>query len=111
KAAIVSMKGELVYFDTSDRIRLCGFLSRPKQRTDKMVIHLHGLQGNFYGSTYINALSETFTKKGFNFLSIEQHGSYTIKGTKRGRSNKAKRILLGGALERFEDCVYDIDGA
>lgn len=112
KSAIgTSIKGELTYFDTPDRIRLCGFLSRPRSRTDKIVIFLHGLQGAFYTAKYLSNFSDLFTKGGFNFMTIEQRGSYSIRNIKKGKGGRQKRILLGGAIERFEDCVYDIEGA
>lgn len=111
KNAPLRIKGEIVSFETPDHITLHGFLSRPRRRTNKMVVHLHGLQGNFYASTGVKSLVNTFTKEGFNFLAMEQRGSYILNRAWKGKGKKARKILFGGALEKFEDCIYDIDGA
>jgi pimeloyl-ACP methyl ester carboxylesterase len=105
------VKGEIVTFSTPDKILLHGFLSRPIRRSSDIVIHLHGLQGDFYGSSAISALAVAFPKAGFNFLSIEQRGSYVVNDKRKGRGRTSKIIMVGGALEKFEGCVHDIEGA
>jgi pimeloyl-ACP methyl ester carboxylesterase len=103
------MRGELVFFEATDRVRLCGFLTRPRRRSDRIVIYLHGLKGNFSKSASVRSLSKTLNREGFNFLSIEQRGSYLVNHFWKGA--KGKSLLAGGAFEKFEDCRHDIEGS
>ncbi len=103
--------GELVSFETKDGLTLHGFLVRSKRKSDKALIHVHGLHGNFYSSGFAKALARMAANNGFNFLSIELRGSYVIKGFRFKKGRKFKWLSAGSGLERFEDCVYDIEGA
>jgi pimeloyl-ACP methyl ester carboxylesterase len=105
------IKGELVSFPTQDGLILHGFLAKPKARSDKAILNVHGLHGNFYKSKYANAISQTAVRNGFCFLSIEQRGSYAAFGMGQKKGKKFKRLLGGGSYEKFEDSAYDIDGA
>lgn len=104
------MKGEIVSFYAADGIRLHGFLSRPIRKSDKAVIHIHGLEGSFYHNNFVKLLSSALTHNGVNFFTIELRGSYNVFEPGR-RGGGGRDILMGGDLERFEDCVYDIEGA
>ena len=42
------MKQELVRINSMDEIEQPGILYIPDKTTDKIVIHVHGLNGNFY---------------------------------------------------------------
>jgi pimeloyl-ACP methyl ester carboxylesterase len=107
----IVLKGELVSFPTKDGLMLHGFLVRPKRRSAKALIHVHGLQGKFYGSSFADALSKEAAEKGINFLSIELRGSYTIVGFRKRKGRKKVWVSAGGGFERFEDSVYDIAAA
>jgi pimeloyl-ACP methyl ester carboxylesterase len=104
------LKGEIVNFETKDHIVLRGFLARPKKKSDKALIHLHGLEGTFYRSHYADVLGGRLVDNGFNYLSIEQRGSYTVVGFRR-KTKQISYVNGGGGFEKFEDCAYDIDGA
>lgn len=105
------MKGEMIPFLATDNLILHGFLSKPKIKSDKVVLHIHGLEGSFYQNDFVKVLSNLFTKNGFNFFTIELRGSYNIWGIRRKIGRKTKEILVGGDLEKFEECIYDIKGA
>lgn len=104
-------KGELVTFQTSDGLILHGFLVRAKRRSNKALVHIHGLEGTFYGSYFSMELAKKVSKAGFNFLSIELRGSYTENGIRKKKGKKLQWFTAGGGIERFEDCTYDISGA
>ena len=105
------LSGEIVSFQASDGMSLSGFLCRPKGWNGTAVINLHGLRGSFYRGARVAQLARSFVRNRIAFLSIEQRGSYglfTINGTRNG---KRKRVIAGGAVEKFEECVFDIGGA
>ncbi|MGI0100346.1 MAG: alpha/beta hydrolase [Candidatus Micrarchaeaceae archaeon] len=106
-----TIKGELAFFNTGDGLVLHGFLARPRRLSRNAIIHVHGLNGSFYRNKYAMALLKRSVESGFNFLSIEQRGSYGAFGLSRKTGGKFKRMQAGGAYERFEDSVNDIGGA
>ncbi|MDE1871251.1 MAG: alpha/beta fold hydrolase [Candidatus Micrarchaeota archaeon] len=105
------MKGEIVSFVTKDGLKLHGFLARPGRKRGKTLIYLHGLEGTFYSSGLIKALADSLPKIGYDFLAIEQRGSYTVETRTRKKGRKYKGTITGGGFERFEECIYDIGGA
>ncbi|MEM0154777.1 MAG: DUF1749 domain-containing protein [Methanothrix sp.] len=100
---------EILGFDASDGLMLYSMLARPRKVTDKAILHIHGLGGSFYGSNSIPEILSEAKKKGIAFMSVLTRGSYIIESF--GYKSGDKELLAGSALERFEDCVYDIDGA
>jgi len=106
-----NLKGELVPFATKDGLILHGFLARPKTKCDKALLHVHGLYSTFYRSKYAMELGKAAVNNGFNFLTIEQRGSYAAFGIKRKKGRKTIGFQGGGAYEKFENCIYDIEGA
>jgi len=106
-----SLNGELVTFLASDNVILHGFLVKSKKRSNKVIIHLHGLTGNFYRSFLIGPLARKFISNGYNFFSINLRGHDTVAGVKRKEGKKLKSLTIGATYEKFEDCIYDIEGA
>jgi pimeloyl-ACP methyl ester carboxylesterase len=106
----LSLKGELVTFRAADGAVLAGFLCRPKGRSRAAILHLHGLNSAFYKVLPLK-LGARLAEKGITFMSIQQRGSYNEVALSVYKNNKDSRIVAGGSLERFEDCIYDIEGA
>ena len=105
------LKGEMVSFKTSDGLILHGFFVRPKRRSAKALIRVHGLCGKFYGSGFADALARGAASNGVNFLSIETRGSCTATGFRKKKGRKKFWLSAGGGFERFEDSVHDIAAA
>ncbi len=101
------MSGELVRFRTPDGVELHGFMKHCKDRKSA-ILYLHGLCGTFYRNYYIYSMANVSAKAGIGFLSIEQRGSYVALGFSK---NGKRRLMAGGAFERFEDSADDIRGA
>lgn len=107
----ISVKGELVSFETQDGLTLHGFLMRPKRGSDKALIHIHGMEGTFYRSNFAKVLAKKCINNGLNFLSIELRGSYTAMGLRKRKGKKSSWYSGGGGFEVFEECIYDIGNA
>ena len=101
------MNTRLVRFNSNDGIEMVGLLHTPRVSTNKVIIHIHGLNGNFYENGFLDSLAETYTKKGYAFLTFNNRGKDYISDFKKGDDS----VVIGGSLERFKDCIYDIDGA
>ena len=108
KTRIIAKNATLVGFDAADGISLAGMLVEPR-KPKAAAIHVHGLGGSFYNSNSIPEIAGACSGIGILFLSILNRGSYVIE--EFSSAGKHSGILAGSALERFEDCIYDIAGA
>ena len=106
-----SVDVKLVEFKTSDGLMLSGLLSVPKRRPKVGVIHVHGIFSSFYRSRLAKAFARDFAKKGVALLNIETRGSSTMMGFAKGSGSKLRYFNMGGGVEKFEDCVKDVDAA
>ncbi len=102
------MKTQLIRFAADDKIMLQGLLYSPEEKTDKVILHIHGMAGNFYESDFIDAMARIFTDNGWAFFCPNTRGHDYIAdfATTEG---EYKRI--GDAYEVFAESVHDIRGA
>ena len=100
------MKQELVRINSIDNIEQPGILYSPNNDTNKIVIHVHGLNGNFYENRFIDILAKSYTDNNYAFLTFNNRGRDFITELLKGNDF----TLIGGSLERFKDCILDIDG-
>ena len=100
------MKQELVRVNSIDEIEQPGILYTPNEDTDKIVIHVHGLNGNFYENRFLDILAKSYTDKNYAFLTLNNRGRDFITELLKGNDF----TIIGGSLERFKDCILDIDG-
>ena len=100
------MNQELVRINSIDGIEQVGILYTPNDITDKIVIHVHGLNGNFYENKFLDILSKVYTDKKYAFLTFNNRGKDYISEFTRGDES----VIIGGSLERFKDCLLDIRG-
>ena len=69
------MKQELIRINSIDGIELPGILYTPNEDTDKIVIHVHGLNGNFYENRFLDTLAKCYTDKNYAFLTFNNRGT------------------------------------
>lgn len=105
---------ELVEFPNTDNIMLPALLYSPEQRTDTVVIALHGngSSGGFYNIAKNNALGQSLTSAGYSYLTFSNIGAHMIqKFDKILDDGTTERVTGGVAYELIKHCVQDIDGA
>ena len=100
------MKQELIRMNSIDNIELPGILYSPNIDTKKIVIHVHGLAGNFYENRFIDTLAKSYTEKGIAFLTFNNRGREFITEFLKGDGY----AVIGACYERFKDSILDIDG-
>lgn len=96
------MEGKLITVKTSDDLPLSGLLVEPKEQVTDIILNIHGTSGNFYWNDFYEPLSKMVLDLGLGFLTTNNRGSgvYELEvGT----------VPHGASLERFEDCLLDID--
>ena len=96
------MNYPVVSVKTKDGIDLEGLFFEPENHTDLIKIHIHGTSGSFFFNTYYEKLINSSLELGISHLNTNNRGAgvYEVeKGT----------ISHGASLEKFEDCVQDIE--
>lgn len=99
------MLGRLVDTTTEDGIKLHGFLVAPKHPSTRLWIIVHGVNGNFYGSTFLSWLSEVCLEAGDSALLINTRGHDLASF---GSGEMPAR--LGAMFETIPDAMHDLRG-
>lgn len=101
------MLGELVQTETTDGVRLDGFLSLPslsksEKRKQSVWIVTHGVNGNFYGSNLLKAVAERLSHRGYAVLLANTRG-HDICAFNSG----TVPMRIGSEFEQLEHCKSD----
>ena len=100
-----------VIINAIDGTRMQGLHYKTKGRTEKIIIHVHGMAGNFYENTFIESIASRANEYCIDFLSFNNRGHDYIADCERFTSDGLESFNGGGAYEVFSDCIYDIQGA
>ena len=102
------MKTSLHRILTEDKIELVGLLYEPEEKTSKILVHVHGMAGNFYENSFLDFIAKTLTDAGVAFATFNNRGTEYIKDLVKNENGRKKLVTIGNAFEKFEDCVIDI---
>ena len=103
------MQGELISFDTADKLELEGMLCAPiKSKT--CLVHVHGMTDTFHGLSLVDDLMHTAFKNDMAFFTFNNRGKGTISVFQRLHEHLTFRTI-GTSFENFKDCILDIDAA
>lgn len=103
------MKTSFHRIDTADGLELHGLLYEPDSATKSVLVHVHGMGGNFYENKYVDFLAATLVHAGIALCVFNNRGCELMKDTYKTEKDSTQKIVrVGGAYERFEDCVLDI---
>ncbi len=103
------MHGELVMFETADKLQLEGMLCAPT-RSKTCLVHVHGMTDTFYSLSLVDNLMHSAFRNEMSFFTFDNRGAGTISVFQRLKEHLTFRTL-GTAFENFKDCVLDIDAA
>lgn len=106
-----TMKTSLHRIITADSIELVGLLYEPENATNKILVHVHGMAGNFYENKFIDVIAETLTAQGVAFFTFNNRGCELIKDLIKIVDGKRTIVRIGNAYEEFEDSLTDIASA
>ena len=99
---MTDMSYPIVNVKTSDGLILHGLLTEPVKPAKTIDIHIHGAGGNFYGNSYFEGLTHRLVDLGIAYLSTNNRGAGVYELEKGSISH-------GVSLEKFADCLLDID--
>jgi len=97
---------EFVETITEDNLVLQGLISEPEEKIDSVILHIHGMSGNFWENSFIKTMLKEYPKKNISFLTVETRGAELLRWFQTG---DGKTKLIGDSYEIFEESVYDID--
>ncbi len=83
-----------------DGVFLHGILLEPQKTSKTACLLIHGTAGNFYADYWVWPLSKMATSNGYSFLTANNRGNAVLHAYPPH----------GAAMEKFSDCVADIDG-
>ncbi len=96
------MNYPIVAVKTNDQVKLHGVLFEPKQESTAIKIHIPGTAGSFFWNDFYPDLVQSALKLGMAQLNTNTRGT--------GVYDMEKGLpATGAALEKFEDCLLDID--
>ena len=98
---------DLIYFKSIDGLELIGALRKSKKGNKKLIIHIHGMSGDFCRGNLTKVLSEGMKNTKYDFFSINTRGA----GIVNKFYGKNKKKLIGTAHETVGECIFDIGGA
>jgi pimeloyl-ACP methyl ester carboxylesterase len=105
------MKTSLERIYASDNLELVGLLHEPDAPTDKVLVHVHGMAGNFFENKFLDNLAETLTANGIAFFACNNRGTEYIKDLYKVENGMREYVRYGDSFEKFEDCILDIRAA
>lgn len=101
------LEGNLVKTITSDGLELAGFWM--DQKSDIAVFQSHGTAGDFYTHKFVEVEGEQLGKNKMSFLTANNRGHDVFADIRKYEGDTVNWTQVGGGLERFEDCILDIE--
>ncbi len=105
---------ELFNFFATDGVDLEGILFRPRKKknpTKTVWIHIHGMNDFATSERFLNIVRDVSLKNNIAFFNFGNHGMGHINIFRKFGKKNVKYLHIGTSLEKFEECVYDIEGA
>ncbi len=103
------MTGELISFESSDKLELEGMLCAPT-RSKTCLVHVHGMTDSFHGVSLVDNLMHAAFRNEMSFFTFNNRGMGTITVFQRLKEHLTFRTI-GTAFENFKESVFDIDAA
>ena len=103
------MKTSLYRIITKDNLELVGLLYEPEIKTEKILVHVHGMAGNFYENKFIDYIAQTLTNNSIALFVCNNRGAEYLKDIVKVENNERKIVRVGETYDKFEDCTLDIE--
>lgn len=97
---------------TKDGLELHGLLYEPDQKTESVLVHVHGMGGNFYENKFIDFIARELTDSNIAFCVFNNRGCEFLKETYQTKSDGTSNIIrVGTSYENFEESILDIEAS
>ncbi len=105
------MKTTLTRIHTKDGIELVGLLYEPDSPSDTILVHVHGMAGNFYENKFLDNIAQALTTNGIAFFAFNNRGCEFVKDLTKIEGTESKFVQIGNTYEVFEESALDIEAA
>lgn len=93
-----------------DGLELDSLLFEPKQKTKKIIIHLHGKEGHFIQNHFVTYMGYSYPLRGYSFLTFNNRGHDYMADMLKKASHGFEWSTRGSAFEVVEESIFDING-
>lgn len=102
------MNIQIIFFNATDGVDLKGFIYKSKEKTQKILISVHGMATNCIKQRD-EKIAEKLNELNIDFLAFNNRGHDLTNYIKK--ENKEKEELAGTSYEEISECYNDILGA
>jgi esterase/lipase len=95
---------------STDGIELDSILFEPKKVTKKVIIHIHGKEGNFIQNHFVTILGNKYTENGYAFLTLNTRGHDYMADLLKKTSTGYIWEQGGSIFDILEKSIFDIEG-
>lgn len=96
---------KLISTKTKDGLRYNGLLSEPLGEKKGIIVHIHGMAGDFYSNYFYSQMHKKYSESGWAFLAGENRGTGNIRQFEK---DNGEFPYIGNAYEVFEESLIDI---
>lgn len=101
---------EQIEFLATDGIILDGLLYKSKERTNKVILAVHGMSSNCMKKRD-QVISEKANENNIDYFCFNNRGSELVKYTRRNIEGKKEKFIMGTSFEDVTEGYEDIVGA
>jgi pimeloyl-ACP methyl ester carboxylesterase len=95
---------------TEDGLELHGLLYEPDEWSKTVLVHVHGMGGNFYENKFLDYIASELVKVNIAFCVFNNRGCELIKDTYRvGEGGESSLVRVGTTYENFKESALDIN--
>lgn len=95
---------------SEDALELDAILFAPEQKTDTVIIHIHGKEGHFIQNHFVGVMGELYPKAGFAFLTFNNRGHDYMADMLKKSPSGFEWVKKGTAFDKIEEFERDING-
>lgn len=95
---------------STDGIELDSILFEPKKKTKKIIIHVHGKEGNFIQNHFVSILGNKYAENGYSFLTFNTRGHDYMADLLKKTSTGFIWVQGGSIFDILEKSIFDIGG-
>ncbi|MFH0772819.1 MAG: DUF1749 domain-containing protein [bacterium] len=106
KKAVISI--HKIY--STDGIELDSILYEPTVKTKRIVIHVHGKEGNFVQNHFVSVLGDSYAQNGYAFLTFNNRGHDYMADLFKKTSTGFIWEQGGSIFDILENSLFDIEG-
>lgn len=93
-----------------DALELDAVLFAPEQKTDTLIIHVHGKEGHFLQNHFIGIMGRMYTEAGYAFLTFNNRGHDYMADMLRKSGGGFEWVKKGTVFDMIEEFPLDLNG-